>query len=57
MGKNGFNVRLYILLPVVLAVTLFLWLVPTEFFGIQELTVVQQRVIAIFVFASLMWMF
>lgn len=57
MGKNGFNVRLYVLLPVVLAVTLFLWLVPTEFFGIQELTVVQQRVIAIFVFAALMWMF
>lgn len=46
-----------VLLPVVLAVTLFLWIVPTEFYGIDSLTVVQQRVIALFVFAALMWMF
>ena len=30
---------------------------PTSFFGIDALTVVQQRVIALFVFAALMWIF
>lgn len=49
--------KLTILLPLVIAVTLFLWLVPTSFFGIDGLTVVEQRTIAIFVFAALMWMF
>lgn len=55
--KKLFNFRLCLLLPLTLTVTLFLWLVPVGFFGIEELTVVQQRVIAIFVFAALMWMF
>ena len=36
-------------------VTLFLWNMPAEWFGIQNLTVIQQRIIAIFAFASLMW--
>ena len=36
-------------------VTLFLWNMPTEWFGIENLTVIQQRVIAIFAFATLMW--
>ena len=45
-----------VLLPLVLAVTVFLLAVPTHFFGIEGLTVVQQRVIALFVFAALMWM-
>jgi sodium-dependent dicarboxylate transporter 2/3/5 len=50
-------VKYCVLLPIVLIVTLFLWCVPTSFFGITALTVVQQRVIALFVFAALMWMF
>ena len=50
------RVKYFVLLPVVLAVTVFLLAVPTNFFGIDGLTVVQQRVIAIFVFAALMWM-
>ena len=45
-----------VLLPLVLAVTAFLLLLPTSAFGIDGLTVVQQRVIALFVFAALMWM-
>lgn len=49
--------KLTIALPIVLAITLFLWLVPTTFFGIEGLTVTEQRTIAIFVFAALMWMF
>ena len=36
-------------------VSLGLWLAPTEFFGIEGLTLIEQRVIAIFAFATLMW--
>ena len=43
--------------PLTLLVVLFLWFVPSEFFGIEGLTVVQQRTIAIFAYAALMWMF
>lgn len=57
MAEKKFNVKYCVLLPIVLLVTLFLWCVPTSFFGIDALTVVQQRVIALFVFAALMWMF
>lgn len=39
----------------VLIVTLVLWNLPVTSFGIEGLTVVQQRIIAIFVFATLMW--
>jgi len=44
-----------IALGIVLALTIFLWAVPTEFFGIEGLTPVMQRTIAIFVFTALMW--
>ena len=40
---------------VVLIVTLVLWYLPSSAFGIEGLTVVQQRIIAIFAFATLMW--
>ena len=39
----------------VIAVTMTLWLLPTTSFGIEGLTVVEQRVIGVFVFATLMW--
>ena len=42
---------------IVLAVTLFLWNAPADIYGIQNLTVIQQRIIAIFAFATLMWIF
>ena len=57
MTKGKFSVKWYVLLPIVLIVTIFLWAVPVSFYGIEGLTVVQQRVIALFVFAALMWMF
>ena len=57
MGNKKLNFKMCVILPIVLAVTLFLWLVPVDFYGIEALTVVQQRVIALFVFAALMWMF
>lgn len=40
---------------IVLLVTLLLWNLPATAFGIEGLTVVQQRIIAIFAFATLMW--
>ena len=40
---------------VVAIVTLILWNLPSTAFGIDGLTVVQQRIIAIFAFATLMW--
>ena len=40
---------------IVAIVTLLLWNAPTEWFGIDGLTVIQQRIIAIFAFATLMW--
>ncbi|MBR0048338.1 MAG: SLC13/DASS family transporter [Prevotella sp.] len=42
---------------IVVIITLLLWCLPTDSFGIEGLTVVQQRVIAIFTFATLMWIF
>ena len=42
-------------IAIVAIVTLLLWNIPTEWYGIQNLTVIQQRVIAIFAFATLMW--
>ncbi len=57
MAEKKINVKYCVLLPIVLLVTLVLWCVPTSFFGIDALTVVQQRVIALFVFAALMWIF
>ena len=42
---------------VVLFVTLLLWNLPSSSFGIEGLNGVQQRIIAIFAFATLMWVF
>ncbi len=39
----------------VLLITLILWNLPADWYGMDGLTVIQQRVIAIFAFATLMW--
>ena len=57
MSNSNFSVKYCVLLPIVLIVTILLWALPVSTFGIAELTVVQQRVIALFVFAALMWIF
>ena len=57
MSNSTFSVKYCVLLPLVLIVTILLWALPTGSFGIDGLTVIQQRMIAIFVFAALMWMF
>lgn len=46
-----------ILSIVIILITIVLWVLPTQFFGIDGLTVIQQRTMAIFVFAALMWLF
>ena len=57
MATKKINLKYCVFLPIVLLVTIFLWAMPLEWFGIDALTVVQQRVIALFVFAALMWIF
>lgn len=54
MAKK-FNLKCWVLLPLVLALSAFLFAMPTEWFGIEGLTLVQQRTIALFVFAAFMW--
>ena len=55
MSNSTFSVKYCVLLPIVLIITILLWALPVTAFGIEGLTVVQQRVIALFVFAALMW--
>lgn len=55
MGTDKLSIKNMIALGIVLALTIFLWAVPTSFFGIEGLTPVMQRTIAIFVFTALMW--
>ncbi|MCQ2156654.1 MAG: anion permease, partial [Bacteroidales bacterium] len=59
MSNNKINLKYCVLLPIVLIVTIFLWVAPKSFFGSlgDVLTVSQQRTIAIFAFAALMWIF
>jgi sodium-dependent dicarboxylate transporter 2/3/5 len=49
------TMKRFVKIAIVTLVTLLLWNMPSEWFGIQNLTVVQQRIIAIFAFATLMW--
>ena len=53
MANPKFNVKYCVLLPIVLIATILLWALPVSSFGIEGLTIVQQRMIAIFVFAAL----
>ena len=44
-------------LAIAILVLIVLWALPSDIFGIAGLTPIQQRVIAIFAFAILMWIF
>jgi len=55
--KSNFNIKLYVLLPLTLIVSAILWFLPLECFGIEGLTELQQRTMAVFAFAALMWLF
>lgn len=51
------SLKKVIMIAIVAAVTLWIWNAAPESFGIEGLTQVQQRVIAIFAFSTLMWIF
>ena len=50
--RPSFSIKRWILLPLVIAAVITLWFMP-----IEGLNVVQQRTVAIFAYAALMWMF
>ena len=54
---SSFDVKKHVLAPITILLVLFLWFAPASMFHIDGLTVVQQRTIAIFCYAALMWMF
>ena len=49
------NIRYYVMLPLIIVIVAVLGIIPPDSFGIDGLTVTQQRTICIFVFAALMW--
>lgn len=54
--SNHFSLKKFIELAVIIVITAIVWNLPQDAFGIEGLTVIQQRVIAIFVFATLSWL-
>ena len=54
--SGDFNIRKFVLFAVTALITLIVWNLPSSAFGIEGLTIVQQRVIAIFVMAVLLWL-
>ena len=52
-----FNTKKIILTSAILLITILLWVLPTADLGIEGMNVMQQRTLAIFVFAALMWLF
>lgn len=55
-NKNPLGVKL-LKLAIAIAVSLFLWIAPSSVYGLPGLNPVEHRVIAIFAFAALMWLF
>lgn len=54
--SSKFSLKKFIEFAVIIVITAIIWNLPQESFGIDGLTVIQQRVIAIFVFATLSWL-
>lgn len=54
--SKKFSKKKLIEMLVIVVVTVLIWNLPADFFGIEGLTVVQQRIIAVFVFATLSWL-
>lgn len=53
---NKYSKKKFLELFAIIIITTLIWCLPTDFFGIEGLTVIQQRIIAIFVFATLSWL-
>lgn len=54
--KGDFNRKKALMFTITALITLLVWNLPSSAFGIEGLTIVQQRVIAIFVMAVLLWL-
>ncbi len=55
-SKNPLSIR-SIKAGVAIIVTLLLWFIPASSYGLSNINPIEQRVIAIFAFAALMWLF
>lgn len=55
LADEKFDVVKFVKITAVLIISLLLWNLPSGVFGIEGLTVVEQRMISIFAFAALMW--
>ncbi len=56
LAKNQ-TVTRCVKLTIAITISLILWFLPIDVFGIADLTVIEQRLISIFIFATLMWVF
>ncbi len=54
--SGDFNKRKALMFAITALLTLIVWNLPTSCFGIEDLTIVQQRTIAIFVMAVMLWL-
>ncbi|MBQ8055667.1 MAG: dihydroorotate dehydrogenase, partial [Paludibacteraceae bacterium] len=54
--KRNSKLNGYIKASIAAIIALIINFLPTHIFGIQGLSVVEQRIIAIFVFAAIMWL-
>ena len=53
--KGDFSKKNALLFALAVLVTTVLWNLPTSSFGIEGLTVIQQRIIAVFALATILW--
>ena len=53
--SGDFNKKKFLMCLITALLTVIVWNLPSSFFDIDGLTIVQQRVIAIFVMAVLLW--
>ncbi|MDE6428092.1 MAG: hypothetical protein K2K59_03980, partial [Muribaculaceae bacterium] len=51
LGMKGLKIAIAVI------VTLLLWFVPASCYGLTQINLIEQRVIGIFAFAALMWLF
>ena len=58
-GKNfldgSFNIKKAVMFLAAIIITAVLWNLPLESYGIENLTIIQRRIIAIFAFATVLW--
>ena len=55
MLDGSFSVKHAVMFAIAVAVTLVLWNLPLDAYGIEGITVIQRRIIAIFALATILW--